>query len=531
MNLSKRQLWERFQEYYKEFPSLGMALDLSRMNFADDFWSTMEPRIQKAFRAMKELEKGAIANPDEKRMVGHYWLRNPALAPTSEIRREIEETVVAIKNFAAQVHVGKIVGAKGTFKNLLLIGIGGSALGPQFVSHALSHPAKDKLRLFTFDNTDPDGMDRVLDSIGEDLGLTLCLVVSKSGGTKETRNGMLEAKAAFERANLNFGKHAVAITQFDSELDKYAVQYKWIRRFPMWDWVGGRTSELSAVGLLPAGLQGFDIESMLCGAKACDEITRCTMAKENPAAQLALAWFHSGNGIGTKSMVILPYKDRLELFSKYLQQLVMESLGKERDMADKVVNQGICVFGNKGSTDQHAYVQQLRDGINNFFVTFVEVLKDREATSVQVEPNTVSGDFLMGFFLGTRTALYEGGRESLTITIEEVSPFSVGMLIALFERAVGLYASLININAYHQPGVEAGKRAASDVVVLEAKILKCLSEFAPQRFTAKKISETIGAPDEIESVFKICEHLTRNPERGIIKQPGQSTFDAAYQKA
>lgn len=531
MNLSKLQLWERFQQYYKEFPSLEMALDLSRMNFADDFWGVMEPRIQKTFAAMAELEKGAIANPDEKRMVGHYWLRNPALAPTPEIRREIEETVVAIKDFAAQVHAGTIRGTNGAFKNLLLIGIGGSALGPQFVSHALSHPAKDKLRLFTFDNTDPDGMDRVLANIGTGLSETICLVVSKSGGTKETRNGMLEAKAAFERVGLHFGRHAAAITQAGSELDRYAIQQQWIRRFPMWDWVGGRTSELSAVGLLPAALQGFDIESMLCGASACDEQTRRSAIHENPAAQLALAWFHSGNGIGSKSMVVLPYKDRLELFSKYLQQLVMESLGKEKDLTGKVVNQGICVFGNKGSTDQHAYVQQLRDGTNNFFVTFIEVLKDRDSTSTQVEANTVSGDYLMGFFLGTRTALYEGGRESLTITIKEISAFSVGMLIALFERAVGLYALLININAYHQPGVESGKKAASDIISLEVKILQHLSESTSQGFTAKKIAEAIGSPDDIESVFKICEHLVVNSERGIVKQLGRSTFEATYQKA
>src|ERR1044071_6086165 len=217
MNLSKQQLWERFQQYYKEFPTLGMAIDRSRMNFAADFWSVMEPRMQKAFATMAELEKGAIANPYEKRMVGHYWLRNPALAPTREIQREIEDTLVAVKDFAAQIHTGKIAGPKGAFKNLLLIGIGGSALGPQFVSHALSHPAKDTLRLFTFDNTDPDGMDRVLASIGEGLSETLCLVVSKSGGTKETRNGMLEAKAAFERAGLIFAKQAVAITQAGSE--------------------------------------------------------------------------------------------------------------------------------------------------------------------------------------------------------------------------------------------------------------------------------------------------------------------------
>src|ERR1700678_1065402 len=120
-------------------------------------------------------------------------------------------------------------------------------------------------------------------------------------------------------------------------------------------------------------------------------------------------------------MVILPYKDRLVLFSKYLQQLVMESLGKERDMEGNVVHQGIAVYGNKGSTDQHAYVQQLREGVNNFFVTFVEVLLDRAGPSMEVEPGVTCGDFLQGFYLGTRDALSEKGRGSVTLTIPDVS--------------------------------------------------------------------------------------------------------------
>src|ERR1043165_4360902 len=106
-------------------------------------------------------------------------------------------------------------------------------------------------------------------------------------------------------------------------------------------------------------------------------------------------------------MVVLPYKDRLELFSKYLQQLIMESLGKEKDLDGKVVHQGIAVFGNKGSTDQHSYIQQLRDGINNFFATFIEVQQETRRNSVfHVEPGVTSADYLSGFLLGTRTALH-----------------------------------------------------------------------------------------------------------------------------
>jgi len=530
MKFSREDLLVRFQNHYHEYPSLGLGIDLSRMNFPDDFLTSMEPEMQKAFQAMAELERGSKANPDEGRMVGHYWLRNPAIAPLPEISQSITEALQDIKSFTAKVHDGSIRGAGGPFENLLVIGIGGSALGPQFVSRALGEPTKDRLSVHFFDNTDPDGMDYVLARIGDGLGKTLCVVISKSGGTQETRNGMLEAKAAFESRGLKFESHAVAVTGENSKLDQTATEGGWLMRFPMWDWVGGRTSELSAVGLLPAALQGLDIDGMLAGAKACDEITRSKETRMNPSAQLALMWYYIGEGRGSKDMVILPYKDRLELFSKYLQQLIMESLGKELDLDGKVVNQGIAVYGNKGSTDQHAYVQQLREGLNNFFVTFVEVLRDRVGKSLNVEPDVTSGDYLNGFFQGSRRALYENGRESITLTVNEVSPFSIGVLIALYERAVGFYASLTKLNAYHQPGVEAGKKAAASVITLQSKVQEYLAQRRSEAATASEISAGIGSKVEAETVFKICEHLAANPDRGIRKIPGKVPFDAAYQR-
>ncbi len=530
MRYTREQLWERFQKYYTEFPSLGLAMDLSRMNFADEFFDDMGVRMQKAFQDMAALENGAVANPDEQRMVGHYWLRNPDMAPSPELQQAIRSTLRDVESFAREAHAGTIRGAKGPFKNLLVIGIGGSALGPQFVAHALGHPKTDKMRVFFFDNTDPDGMHKSLDHFDAELGQTLCLVVSKSGGTKETRNGMLEAKAAYEQNGLQFEAHAVAITKADSELDKLASAKanKWLRIFPMWDWVGGRTSETSAVGLLPAALQGIDIQKLLDGAAACDAVTRVQNVKENPAAKLSLMWFYSGNGKGAKNMVILPYKDRLEIFSRYLQQLVMESLGKESSLDGQIVHQGITVFGNKGSTDQHAYIQQLRDGPNNFFVTFIEVLKDGIGSSVEVEPNVTSGDYLHGLLLGTRQALYEKERESITLVLNEVSPFAVGVLIALYERAVGFYASLVNINAYHQPGVEAGKKAAGTVLDLQLRIAKHLSEQQGYPLTLAEIADGIDAPDDQEIIFHVCEHLAANPDRGISKIQGQTPLAAKY---
>jgi len=528
MNSTKLQWWERFQKYYTDFPELGLAIDLSRMPVDDAFLAALEPRLQKAFADMDALEAGAIANPDEKRMVGHYWLRNPALAPTPEIRREIEETFVKVKDFTAKVHAGAIHGAGGVFKNYLLIGIGGSALGPQFVAHALGHPRKDQLRPFFFDNTDPDGMERTLAAIGKKLNRTLCIIISKSGGTKETRNGMLVAQAAYEKAGLNFGQHAVAVTMFGSELDKYAIAHQWIERFPMWDWIGGRTSELSVVGLLPAALQGIDIDNLIAGAALADAATRRKNIKNNPAAQIALAWFASGNGKGSKNMIVLPYKDRLELFSKYLQQLIMESLGKARDLDGNMVNQGLSVFGNKGATDQHSYIQQLRDGLNDFFATFIEVKKDQSGKPVFTEPDATSGDFLQGFLLGTRSALVENQRESLTITLDDLNANSIGLLIALFERVVGFYASLVNINAYHQPGVEAGKKAAGNILTLQRQIIAYLKSNLNQRFTALEISQRIGQEDEVEMVFKIVEHLAANPLRRIRKKSSPNVFESFY---
>jgi glucose-6-phosphate isomerase len=499
-------LWNRFERQLLRYRDLDFALDISRMRFADDFFDKMKPRITDAFVAMAELEKGAIANPDEQRMVGHYWLRKPELAPNARLRADIEETNARIKEFAAQVHSGTISPQRQKkFEHILLIGIGGSALGPQLIADAL-RSERDPCDAYFFDNTDPDGFDRVREKIGKNLARTLVVVISKSGGTKETRNGMLEAQSFFEQNGLDFAKHAVAVTGADSELDKHAQQSQWIARFPMHDWVGGRTSIMSAVGLLPAALLGFDIDGFLAGAAAMDSHTRVADTQKNAAMLLALMWFYSGNGRGEKDMVILPYKDRLALFSRYLQQLVMESLGKEKDLEGKVVHQGIAVYGNKGSTDQHAYVQQLRDGVPNFFLTFIEVQKDRATPAFEVEKGITSGDYLHGFLRGTRAALYDNGRESITISIAEVNAFHVGALIALYERAVGFYGSLVNINAYNQPGVEAGKKAATRLLELQRRIQTALAPSPGQ--TAEEISRALAA--DPEDVYHLLRHLAAN---------------------
>jgi glucose-6-phosphate isomerase len=529
---SAADAWQRFLQYLIRDEALGFSLDVSRMRFDGAFLDRMREPMIRALAAMTELEKGAIANPDEKRMVGHYWLRAPELAPTPELRGAIERNQRRIQQFVNGIHGAKIRGqADEPFTHVLVVGIGGSALGPQLLADALGNDG-DLMRVAFLDNTDPDGIARVLQGLSSPLDRVLTLIVSKSGGTPETRNGMLETMAAYKRRDLDFARHAVAVTGEGSALDRLAESDGWLARFPMWDWVGGRTSVTAGVGLLPAALQGIDVEDLLAGARAMDERTRRADPLANPAAMLALMWHWAGDGRGARDMVILPYKDRLVLFSKYLQQLIMESLGKELDLQGRTVHQGIAVYGNKGSTDQHAYVQQLRDGIGNFFATFIGVLADDAGSdaeaAIEVETGITTGDFLEGFQLGTRQALAEKGRESITIVIDRLSPFSLGMLIALYERAVGLYASLIGVNAYHQPGVEAGKQAAAAVLQLQTRLQEAMNRHSGSARTAEEWAGAIGATDQVETIYRLLERMAGNIERGIRRaaadSPGRTTY-------
>ena len=513
--MNNQELWQRYQDWLYFNNDLGLYLDISRMRFDNELVNTLKPKFTKAFKDIEALEKGAIANPDENRMVGHYWLRNPDLAPP-ELQNEIIDNIKQIEDFVQKVHDGRVHPISAPqFTDILSNGIGGSALGPQFVNDALA-PLSSVLSIHFIDNTDPAGIDKTLDQISDRLKSTLVIITSKSGGTPETRNGLLEVKEAFKKQGLSFSDHAVAVTMLGSKMDEMERNEGWLAEFPMFDWVGGRTSEMSSVGLLSAALMRIDVNELLTGAKTMDIATRIPDIKQNPAALLALTWYYASNGKGEKDMVILPYKDSLQLFSKYLQQLVMESLGKEVDLEGNIVHQGLTVYGNKGSTDQHAFVQQLREGVANFFTLFIEVLKDRNGPSIEVDVDTTTGDYLSGMMLGTRQALYDNNRDSITLTLTEISPKTIGALIALFERTVSIYASLININAYNQPGVEAGKIAAEKLLVLQRRIFNELKTF-DKPLSLTELSEKLDASDQIEQVYKLVRHLSVN-QRGIILQ-------------
>lgn len=463
----------------------NLYFDYSGMDLSGDF-SALE---KVAKEKMKAILSGKLVNDDEKRMVGHYWLRNPFLSPTKEIENAVLSCNKKIAEFVSNHR----------YKYAIVCGIGGSSLGAEFISKCLEKDT-DKTKLFFLDNTDPDGMDKVFNKVKDNLNNTLAVVISKSGGTIETRNAMLECENFYKSNNVDFASHAVCVTGENSKLYNIAKKNNWLDIFPMWDYIGGRTSVMSAVGLLPLSLQGIDTISFLKGASTCDK-------DEELALTMAKCWYSETKGKGGKTLVILPYKDSLSLFAKYLQQLIMESLGKEKDDNGNIVHQGLAVMGNKGTSDQHSYCQQLVAGPNNIFVTFIEVLKDRNGESINVGENSTSGDYLNAFMLGTKKALESHGKHTMTLSIPEVNEYYLGALISVFERAVSYYAAMININAYNQPAVEYGKKCAGELIELKNRAIAYLAiEKTPK--TAAEIAAALDADEN--DIYNLLLHQSFN---------------------
>ena len=492
---------ERCRQYTLTDGRSGFAISFAGMDFSEADLAGMSGMFARAMEGIAAIERGEIKNPDEHRKVTHF---------TDRIGYPDSPEFQAVEQFAAAVR------AEGRFDAVVVNGIGGSALGPQLLQFAVSGPywnelPRDKrrggLKIYFLDNTDSAGFADLLAVMEPER--TLHLVISKSGGTQETANNLLAMRDFYASRKLDFAKFAVAVTMKDSKLWKQAKEENWFQIFEMAESIGGRTSETAIVGHVPAALTGIDFRRFLAGACAMDEWTRCADYRNNPALFLAAMWFLAGNGRGDRNMVIVPYSDRLVLLSRYLQQLVMESLGKERDLDGKVVHQGLNVFGNKGGTDAHAFIQQLNDGRDDFFATFIEVLRD--ARRVEIADGVTMGDYLHGFFEGLSAALRGKGRQVITIRIPELDVFSLGQIIALYERTVAVYAEFIHINAFHQPGVQAYKLAAKDMLALQARLFAAL---AGRSLTgnAAEFAALAGAPERATEVASLLDKAALNRE-------------------
>ena len=507
--MQPRNWIERCRKYTFIDGESAFQVNFAGMNFGEHELAQMESRFVSVHAEMQKIEIGEIKNPDEGRKVTHFTDRS-IYTGSSEFAE--------VEAFAEQVRTGAVRGATGEkFEAAIINGIGGSALGPQLVQMAINGPywnelSEDRrrgyLKIYFLDNTDTAG---AADAFAVcDPARTLVVNISKSGGTQETKNNMIFCENAYAKAGLPFAKHACAITMKGSELDLHASREGWLKTFEMAESIGGRTSVTSIVGHLPAALAGIDFGALLEGACHMDALTRNPALLHNPAYMMSAMWYIAGGGKGDRNMVIVPYSDRLILLSRYLQQLVMESLGKELDLDGNVVHQGLNVFGNKGGTDAHAFIQQLNDGRNDFFITFIEVLKD--STPAPVSDGIDMGDYLHGFLTGLSNALRGHGRSVIEMRIPDVNAFCLGMIIALYERAVAAYAELIHINAFHQPGVQAYKLASKGVIKLLTDLEASLPAVAPFSGSAVELARKLNLEDSLYELEGILAKLSANSD-------------------
>jgi len=518
--------WRRFCKYFLSDAELGFSLDISRVRFENSFLQEMQAATADAIEAVRVLEAGATANRDQDLMVGHYWLRAPSLAPSPSIRREIEDARREVRSFSEAVRSGRVAGVTGPFRHLVHIGIGGSALGPELLVDSLSEHGP--LSFWLLDNADPGTVASLLRRLDGELGRTLVSVVSKSGITPTPMRVLAEIERAFRAVGVDLPSHAVATTVAGSPLDKRSRDEGWLATFPLWDWVGGRTSLTSPVGLLPGSLCGADVDGLLSGAAAMDRLTRTADVGCNPAALLALMWYWLGERSGRHTMVLLPYSDRLRLLPRYVQQLVMESVGKRLDRQGRVIEHGLTVYGNKGSSDQHSYFQQLRDGRDDSFVTFVRVRHDGFADGSADEQGSTLAEYLHANLAGSREALQASGRDSVTLTVPDAGAASLGQLVALFERTVSIYSELVDVNAYHQPAVD--KFAADATLALRSAVLEELRA-ASGPLSALDTAAAVGRPEAAAVVFEILEAMARGSRHGVRIADGSAPADLRFSLA
>ena len=361
----------------------------------------------------------------------------------------------------------------------VVLGIGGSALGPLAVQQALNHPYYNELpaakrngypRLYVVDNVDPEGLVYLFDLL--DLNKTLFNVISKSGSTSETMSqfmiieDMLEERIGKEAAQ----KRIVCTT--DKEKGNLIVIAKnaGYKTFTIPSGVGGRFSELSPVGLLPAAFCGIDIKGLLEGAAEMENLCRAEKAgyKANPAYMYAILHYIAMQR-GKNISVMMPYADSLKLISDWYAQLWAESLGKKYDNHGKIVNVGQTPVKALGATDQHSQVQLYTEGPFDKIIVLMGVDKYRETIEI---PKRYGDMPSLGFLGGvthnqliqteqaaTEYALTVAGKMNMTITLPHVTPQTIGWLLHFFEIATAFAGELMEINAFDQPGVEEGKDA------------------------------------------------------------------------
>ncbi len=398
---------------------------------------------------------------------GTGWLRWTELPYNqNEVLDDIEKTAAHIR-----AH----------FDAFVVLGIGGSALGPIAVQQALNHRLwnelpKDKRngpKLYVEDNIDPERMASLLDVL--DLQKTCFNVITKSGGTAETMSQyLIVADMLKKTVGEGWQKHIVATTDKEKGNLVAIARAEGHKMFVVPDGVGGRFSELSPVGLLAAAVCGIDIRAMLEGAKVVDQMCQCGDVWKNPALLEATLQYIMMTDMEINIQVMLPYADSLKSIADWFCQLWAESLGKNVTRKGMAVNVGQTPVKALGVTDQHSQLQLYTEGPYDKVVTFFKVENFRAETEIpHGAPQLADVTFLGGKThnalieaerQGTEYALYRAGRPNQTIILPEVNAHTIGQLLYFFEMTTAYAGELLDIDAFNQPGVEESKLASFAVL-------------------------------------------------------------------
>jgi len=472
----------------------GLRLDLSKQPWSlSDLAGMLDlARLSGVAPARDRLLAGEVVNRSERRPALHVALRAQdgadLRAEGVPVSREVEATRTAIRRFAEAVRSGEMRGATGEpFRAIVHIGIGGSDLGPRLIWEALK-PLAPRLDLRFAANVDPAELAQAL--TGLDPAETLVVVVSKTFTTLETLANA-EAARAWLRAKLGDGAdaHLAAVSAAPQKAQAFGVAPD--RVFAFWDWVGGRYSLWSAVGLSCATALGFDVfERLLAGARAMDAHFAEAPLDANAPVLLALAHVFNRNGLDRPIRAVVPYAQRLRLFAAFLQQLEMESNGKRVDAQGRPLRRATAaaVFGDAGTNGQHAFFQMLHQGTEVIPVDIVAVRHGSEgdpAAQTKLLANAVAqaeallvgrGEAEVREELQARglpaaeidelapQRTFPGDRPSSFILLDRLDPERLGALIALYEHKTFVEGVLWGINSFDQWGVELGKTLAMRVL-------------------------------------------------------------------
>ncbi|HBE5260505.1 TPA: glucose-6-phosphate isomerase [Escherichia coli] len=486
---------DRFSKFSATFDD-QMLVDYSKNRITEETLAKLQDLAKECdlAGAIKSMFSGEKINRTENRAVLHVALRNrsntPILVDGKDVMPEVNAVLEKMKTFSEAIISGEWKGYTGkAITDVVNIGIGGSDLGPYMVTEAL-RPYKNHLNMHFVSNVDGTHIAEVLKKVNPET--TLFLVASKTFTTQETMTNAHSARDWFLKAagdEKHVAKHFAALSTNAKAVGEFGIDTA--NMFEFWDWVGGRYSLWSAIGLSIVLSIGFDnFVELLSGAHAMDKHFSTTPAEKNLPVLLALIGIWYNNFFGAETEAILPYDQYMHRFAAYFQQGNMESNGKYVDRNGNVVDYqtGPIIWGEPGTNGQHAFYQLIHQGtkmvpcdfiapaithnplsdhhqklLSNFFAQ-TEALafgKSREVVEQEyrdqgIDPATL--DYVVPF------KVFEGNRPTNSILLREITPFSLGALIALYEHKIFTQGVILNIFTFDQWGVELGKQLANRIL-------------------------------------------------------------------